>query len=131
MTEPSPLTAPEPTRLPSSAELMAALAGHVPRHHPHARLLYAVFLLANQVAWINTDSVVSREGIDGSAIIAELGVRNFEESARETLLQVIASTTADDPNVADYVTLLVNAYTNSGVPSATRLYDKATGNVAF
>ncbi|MFC8525654.1 hypothetical protein [Nocardia sp. NPDC057227] len=110
---------------------MAALAGHVPRHHPHARLLYAVFLLANQVVWLNTDAVVSREGVDGSSIFDELGIRNFEDSAREKLLQVIATTTTDHPHAADYVALLVNAYTTSGVPSATRLYDKATDNVAF
>ncbi|UGT62121.1 hypothetical protein [Nocardia asteroides] len=131
MTETIPRPAPEPTLLPSSADLLAALAGHVPRHHPQARLLYAVFLLANLVAWLNTDGVVSRDGVDGSLIINELGIRNFEDSAREKLSQVIAEETRDYPHAADHVALMVRSYQNSGVPGAMRLYDKATNNALF
>ncbi|WP_157103971.1 hypothetical protein [Nocardia harenae] len=131
MSESKPLPAAEPTALPSSTDLLAALAGNVPRHHQHARLLYAVFLLANLDAWLNTDGVVSRDGVEGSVIIDGLGIRSFEDSAREKLSRVIAEETRDYPDAADHVVLMVRSYQNSGAPGAARLYDKTTNNALF
>ncbi|WP_280382512.1 hypothetical protein [Nocardia wallacei] len=75
--------------LPSSRELMVAMAGDVPAAHPATQILRAGFLLATIEDWMNASAVVTEQGDEGGDLLWRLGIFDVNDLVRDRLIDVI------------------------------------------
>ncbi|WP_280301268.1 hypothetical protein [Nocardia abscessus] len=113
---------PRPYPLPSSTELLSAMAdGQVPEHHPHVTILRAAFLLGRFDKWCNLDSVTAADGDSGSEVVGHMGI-SYEDYLEAVWEPLVASVEAAAPyveGIGELVAAVADAWRRAGYGEPT------------